>query len=870
MNKLLFRNIKGSLGRFFAIALIIMLGVLIFVGVKATGPALNDSLQSEVKTQRLSDVQVISDKGFTDKDVKAAEKVSGAKAEAVKYKTAIGGKNRDAVAVYGYKKNAKQNKLIIRSGHLPKKANEIVLDSKAKKDEGYKLGDSFKFAKSAKLKQRTYKVVGFADSVQYIDNSTRGAANIGNGQVQFFAYVTDKAMNMPVNTAINVRFNSLDKYATFSKKYKNAVDDKVSDLKRELNDRKADRANELAGPALKKLDAAQTKLDDSQKQLDKSKAALKKASNGQMTANSQLTSAQKRIDASKKKLVSQRAKVEKATKPTYLWSTREDFPGFSGYGDSSDRIAAIANVFPLFFFLLAALITFTTVTRMVEESRGQIGTLKALGFSKGSIAYQYVMYAFYAALLGIVGGSLIGNLTLPRFVLSMYKTYVLKDSVVNFDWVSIGLAVILALISTVGAAFIVISKEVRVVPSELMRPKAPKSAKKILLERITFIWSRLKFNQKISYRNLFRFKSRGFMTILGIAGGTALILTGFGLDNSISGSGKLQYGNIIHYDAVVQSKTPAKLASVQRTVKKGGDYRDSARVATGTVKASNGNGNVADITVYAPENKGDFKKFINVRDDKTKKPLKISDDGVIITEKMAKKLKVKKGDTISLARSGQSKTKAKVIGIAENYVSNFIYTTKNRYQKFMHEKPEVKTLLVKLHNTDKSKETKLGKKWITDNSDILGISFTRDQQKTLSNMASQMGPVVWIFILLSGLLSFIVLYNLNNINVSERLRELSTIKVLGFFDPEVTMYVARESIILAIVGIVAGYGLGTLLTVYVLHQAATTAVIFPLIIKPLGYVVATILMIMFNLIVIMLTHRRLKRVDMVEALKSNE
>lgn len=862
MNKLLLRNIKDSFGRFIAIAMIIMLGVLIFVGVKATGPALNDSLQAEVNSQKLSDVQIISTKGFTSKDVAAAEKVSGAKVEASKYKAVIGGKNRDAIALYGYDKQDKQNLPKIKSGRLPKANNEISLDSKAKTDEGYKLGDMFKFAKSADLTRKTFKVVGFADSAQYVDNATRGAANIGNGQVQYFAYVPKKMMNLPVATTLNVRFSGLQTKGTFASSYKNAVKDKVKQLKRVLNARKADRAAELAKPATKKLTSVQSKLDAAKRQLA---TAAKAAPN-----NSRVKTQQKQLAKQQAKLDQQKKKVKDATTPTYIWSTREDFPGFLGYGESSDRIAAIANVFPLFFFLLAALITFTTVTRMVEESRSQIGTLKALGFSKGSIAYQYIMYALLAAVVGIVFGSVLGNELLPRLVISMYQNYVLGGAVVHFDWTSIVFAMFLALISTVGAAIIVINREVKVVPSELMRPKAPKSSKKIWLERVTFIWSKLKFNQKISYRNLFRFKSRGIMTILGIAGGTALILTGFGLDNSISSSGQRQYNDLIHYDAVVQSKTTDKLPEVQKTVKDAGNYKQSTVVSTGAAKVSKGGKSVADITVYSPKNEDQFSKYIKVKSVDSKKQLSLPNDGIVLTEKASKTLGVKKGDKITVTGQNNHKSQVKVAAVAENYVSNFMYVKQQNYRSVMGKQPSMKTLLVQLKKTNKSTETKLGKKWISKNTNILGINFTTDQKKTVTNMSSQMGPIVWIFILLSGLLSFIVLYNLNNINISERQRELSTIKVLGFFDPEVTMYVARETIILAIVGIVGGYGLGNLLTMYVLHQAETNAVIFPLVIKPLGYVVATVLMIVFNLVVIAITHRHLKNVDMVEALKSNE
>lgn len=870
MNKLLIRDIKGSFGRFIAILLIILLGVLLFVGVKATGPSLNESLHSELVKRNLSDVQVISDKGFTAKDIQAVKKVQGANAELAKFKFVIGGTNKDAIALYGFDAKANQNHLSLVSGHLPTKSNEVVLDELAKEKDHYQIGDTFRFAKSANLKHTTYKVVGFADSPMYIDDSTRGATNIGSGKVQYFAYVSNKSINMPVSNLMNIGFKEFQKENLFSNQYETQINRRIKSLKKVLNHRKNERTVEITSTVLDEFDKAQSKINQGQEQLNEAKKQLKSQSNGQVTTNVTIKKQTEILKNQQAKLIKQKALVQKNARPNYTWQQRKDLPGFTGYGESSDRISAIANVFPVFFFLLAALITFTTVTRMVEESRGQIGTLKALGFSRMMIGYEYTAYAFWAGIIGTILGSILGNQLLPRFVISMYTHYVIGKPTIYFDWKSILIAGLLAMMVTVGAALIVILRETRDVPASLMRPKSPKNAKKILLERIPFIWKRLKFNQKISYRNLFRFKARGLMTILGIAGGTALILTGYGIANSISATGSRQFNQIFNYDLAVQLKTARSLDSVQKTIKSNQDYSRDTTVHTAVVKTARGGKNFDDVTLYVPQNANSFSKFINLSDQKTNQKLSISSKGVIVSEKMAKVLNVKKEGTVQVKEPGKGTVKLKVIGITKNYVGNFIYMSKDAYKKSFQKEPAFKTILVKLKSNPTISDNKLAKKWISNNSNILGVSFMSDQLSVINNMTKQLGPVVMIFILLSGLLSFVVLYNLNNINISERLRELSTIKVLGFFDPEVTMYVARESIILTVLGILGGFGLGNLLTNYVIKQAETNAVMFPLTIEPLGYVVATALMVVFNLVVIYITHRRLKKIDMVSALKSNE
>lgn len=838
LTKNMWRSIHKSLGRFIAIILIIMLGVLIFVGVKAAGPSLNDSLDKTVADKNLSDVQVISTTGFGENDLKLARQVKGAQVEATKLKYVIGGHDKVAVALYGYDPQAQQNKLIVRSGRLPEKNNEIILDKAAQSKYGYKIGQSFKFNKQANLKHKSYKIVGFADSPQYIDNQSRGSTNIADGQVRLFAYIPQAEMNLAVGTVLNIHFNSLKDKNTFSKAYKDAADHKVDLLKKKFKNRSYQRTTEVAAGYLKQLDQQQAQIDQLQQ-----------------VSPTQATEQQTKLNAA-------RAKVLKQSKTTYTWQTREDLPGFSAYGESSDRIAAIANVFPVFFFLIAALITFTTITRMVEEARSEIGTFKALGYTKWEIAKNYFYYALSAGMIGAILGAIIGNETLPRIVLALYKQYIALDWVVGLQWLTILIAIIFSLLATVGAAITVVRKELVEGPAALMRPKAPKSAKKILLERIKPLWNHLSFNRKVSYRNLFRFKSRMFMTIIGIAGGTALILTGFGIQNSIAASGNRQYVDIFDYQAVVKLNDNANYKKIKQVLNNDNQYQSSTKIESTTAKLTAGKQQVNDVNVYTPESVSQFAKYVHLGTNLDKKK-------VVLTKKTAQLLDVKVGDKIKVATTGGKKITVKIGAISENFIGHFIYLSPDEYQTKFGQTAKADTLLLHLKKQTNAQRKHLANQ-LLDSGEVMGTSFTHDVLSTVSKMSSSLKPIILIFVLLSGILSFVVLYNLTNINVSERIRELSTIKVLGFYNNEVTMYIVRENIILTIVGIVVGYGVGNLLTAYILHQAATEQVIFPLTINTFGYLVATLLMIIFTAIVMLVTHKKLKHIDMIGALKSNE
>ncbi len=854
LTKIMWRNIRDSMGRFIAIILIILLGVSIFAGVKTTGPALNDSLNKTVGGLNLSDIQIMSTTGFNNQDVKLAKKVAGAQVTAQKFKFGTDSMGT-VVSFYGINSGQpKINQFALRSGRMPANDHEIVLDNRAKTQYKYKLNQQVKFSKNSKLANSKYKIVGFADSPLYIDNASRGSANIGDGSVGYFAFIKNNQLNLNTNTLLNIRFSGLQKLNPYSASYKDKVNARVKTLKAIFKNRAGQRSTQLAFSSRKKINLAINKINQAQSQLPKG------------TNLPQVVSTQKKLAVQKQKLFSLRKSVLSQTKTTYTFQTRNDLPGFSDFGQSSDRIAAIANVFPVFFFLIAALITFTTITRMVEEDRMHIGTFKAFGYSNFSIAKIYLNYSLIAGILGIILGVISGTASIPRIVLSLYKDAIPLKPVIQYQWGPIVIVTIMSLISTVEAALIVVMNQLRDRPAELMRPRSPKSAKRILLERITPLWSRMSFSQKVSFRNLFRYKSRMLMTIIGVAGGTALIMTGYGIKDSIGGSSDLQYGKIVKYQAIAKVANDKNPDTISLKLKNNPEVKKTAPIISSTASVANGGKQVNDINVLATKNDNGLKGFVDLRDYQSKKPLKFKSNQVIITQKLASSTNTKVGDKVNIKLSNNKSGRARVSGIAQNYISDYVYMKNPTYQKVFNQKPNANTLLLRLKNQNQSQRSRFAKSLISKG-DILGISFVADQEQTVSSMSSKLNPVVFIFILLSALLSFIVLYNLTNINVSERIRELATIKVLGFYDNEVTMYIVRENIVMTIVGIIFGYAGGNILTAYILHQAETSQVVFPLIIHPLGYVVATTLMVAFTIIVMIITHYRLKVIDMIGALK---
>ncbi|HGF7409735.1 TPA: FtsX-like permease family protein [Enterococcus faecium] len=893
-----FREIRQSKGRFIAIILIVMLGTLLFVGVKTAGPVMQKTMDHYVGTAGLSDLQIVSTGGLTQKDIAQAEKIPDAKVETGKQIYYSNTGKNEVIQIFSYNKNSRQNKLQLIDGKRPEKPNQLLLDEKAE-NAGYKIGDIYQID-SDELKEKEYTITGFVRSPLFINNLERGYANVGNGSVDYFVYLPESNFKTDIYSVLYLDFTNVKNLNTYSKAYKDKMEQNQEKAEKYLQDRPEERLEELKKSASEELEPAQqkitegkaqiaqgrTQLEDAKKQVAQQSAAIQQLPEAQRTIavqtlsqqEAQLADQERQLVEKERELASAEEewnenaeKIENLTKPSYLYNERSENVGFQEFGDLAERIAAIANVFPVFFFFIAALITFTTMTRMVEENRREIGTLKALGYTKVEIAKKYAIYASLASGIGIVLGTILGTNLLPRIIFELSnERYDIGSALVFYDWPPILQAAAAFFIAAFGTAMIVLFKDLRERPAALLQPKAPKPGKRIFLEYITPLWSRLSFNQKISYRNLFRYKSRMLMAIIGIAGCAGLMVAGVGLKDSLSSVSAKQFGPIIDYQAIVtlDSSTEESRQKAVDMLQQQEKVNEILAIHTQTVELRKKGHALQSLTVIVPSKTADFDCFIHLTNLEGN-PRSLPKAGIAITQKAAELFDLSTGDHISLYDENQKEWKVEVKEIVKNYLGSFIYLSPEYYASVTDQSMTDNAFLVRTDKMTTKEEEMLSEKLLATDA-VTNTSFMSKQIETQEESMANLDSVVLIFVVLSGLLAFIVLYNLTNINISERVRELSTIKVLGFFDKEVTMYIVRENIIFTLLGIIGGFGVGYVLTDFILQQASMENVIFPLVITWWAYVLSAGLTIVFTVIVMIVTHFKLKHIDMIDALKSNE
>ena len=640
----------------------------------------------------------------------------------------------------------------------------------------------------------------------------------------------------------------------------------------------------------KQLEKAQAKIDKSKKELEQGKIELEKSKKeGQVKlddakkeielAEEEIVDGEKEIEKNKKKLQDakeeiddEQEKLNKMEEAKYYFFDRTDNFGYSGVGDAINSLDKIASVFPVFFFLVAIMICLTTMTRMVEENRTEIGTLKALGYSNLEISKKFVVYASLASISGSILGILVGSTSLPIIINFAYSSaYNLPKLIVKFYPSFTIQSIVLSILCTVGASLFVLNVDLRSNPSEMMRPKAPKVGKKILLERITFLWRRLNFNQKVTLRNIFRYKQRMIMTVLGIAGCMAMLVTGFNLQASNKATLNNQFKKLWNYEAMVvfdedaSKKDDEDYNEVLKSIK---EYNSNINMRQESVTFNKENMNKQTAMLYVPENTEDFGEFVLLNNRKSEEVYKISNDGVIITEKLANLLGASEGSTITMRDGDNNIYNIKVDHIVENYFSHFIYMSPSYYEKITKKKVVYNAQLLKLNSNDKNEE-EISTKLINCDK-VINVTLTSKTLNTSEESTASLNIIMIVLILASGCLAFVVLYNLNNINVSERIRELSTIKVLGFYDNEVTMYIVRENVILTLLGIFVGSFMGKILYTFIIKTAELDTMMMMPNIYMTSYMYSALITILFSLIVMIMMHLKLKKVNMIDALKSNE
>ena len=640
---------------------------------------------------------------------------------------------------------------------------------------------------------------------------------------------------------------------------------KLADGEKEI----ADNEKKLADGE-KEITDNEKKLQDAVKDLKKGEKDLadgkKEYEDAKKDAEDEIAENQQKLDDAKKEL-------EDLEMPEWMVTDREELPEYTDYGDNADRLRNIGQVFPVIFFLVAALISLTTMTRMVEEQRTQIGTLKALGYKKSAIAAKYICYAFFATLLGSVLGMLIGEKIIPYIIITAYGImYHNVANTISIDYQP-GFALIAStasVVCTVGATLFASGKELQETPASLMRPPAPKEGKRVLLERLTFIWKHLSFSWKSTIRNLFRYKKRLIMTVFGIAGSMGLMLVGFGIQDSISDIAAIQYRELQHYDGIViedSDATEEEHAELFEYMKENEQIAHCNRVQMTKISAPKGSSSVS-IYLFVPESLSEFARDVTLKNRITGETYELTDEGAAISEKTASLLGLKVGDMIPL-KKGDKEYKVRVAVITENYMSHYLYMTPRVYEQTFGEMPEYENIVFTMQEDCKDDLEMAGTR-ILANPGALSISYTSSLASQVDRMLSTLDAVILVLIVSAGMLAFVVLYNLNNINITERQRELATLKVLGFYDGEVSQYVLRENVILTVLGIMFGAVFGILIHRYVITTVEVDAVMFGRNIKPLSFLYSGILTSIFSIVVNGVMHFKLKTIDMVESLKSVE
>jgi putative ABC transport system permease protein len=805
----IFREIGHTKARFISIFAIIMLGVSFFAGIKAAGPDMLDTAETFYQEMRLMDLKVQTTYGLTKDSLELLSDVPEVEEIQSGYiKDVFIGDNALIFKVYSYNTDKPLNQYRIIEGHLPEHSGEIVLDDKLTGE--YTLGDKVTFSQNGENTE--------------LSNDFRTLNYTVVGFVRSPQFIEKNARGTS-----GIGKGTVDAFAAIPE----------ADFKLPV----------YTEVYLSFTDTAELKAYTSEYE-----ALIEQHSNAVEQALSVLPEAGLEM-------------------PKIYVTDRNANPGYAEYKDNADRLSAIASAFPVFFFLIAALVSLTTMTRMVEEHRLQIGTLKALGYSNLDIMAKFLVYGTLASLVASVAGLTVGFTLFPTIIYNAYSSlYNLSDIIKSFYPSYSIISIIVALLCTTLTAWIASRVELRSNASVLMRPKSPKSGQRILLERIPFVWKRMSFMQKVTARNLFRYKQRMFMTVFGVAGCTALILTGFGLKDSIGSISGQQFGTIMKYDAYIalHEDVPTDvLDAYEQMITSESAITGSLNVAQETVTARESGVNDQDVNLFIPASIDSLSGYVELRDRVSGEAQTLTDEGAIVSEKLAKLYGLELGDQLTLVDNENEIFKIQVAGITENYVRHYIYMTPTYYSSIFEDEPMFNTELLNYNVQDRTWEDKIGEQLMA-NGRVAAVSFSSSVGSAFDETMGSMDVVTLVLVVSAAALAFVVLYNLTNINVSERIRELSTIKVLGFYDKEVTMYIYRENILLSVLGIVAGSGLGIVLHSFVLNTAELDATMFAPIIKWSSYIYAALLTLLFSGIVMVFMHIKLKRIHMIEALKSVE
>lgn len=886
MKKTTLREIRQSLGRYLAIFAIVAMGVGFFAGLKITRQVMITSANAYLEEKQLYDFRLLSTLGFEDEDVQTLSSkedvrfVEGAVAADILYFNQQG--NEDVIKAHSLLQNI--NGLEVVAGRLPQQATECVVDANLydKSALGTKivLSENNVEEDLDYFAYREYTIVGIAQSSAYIQFE-RGTTALGNGQVSGFMYLLPQGFCAEFYTEIYVKFNQ--DYPIYSKDYNDYIDEKEplwKDYCKAQGERRyqaivADAEAELANAkqtlAEEKANAKQT-LADAKKELTDAEAELADAhaelADGWAKYNDSYAEFEEKIAEAEQEIADAEADIANIEKPETYVLNRDTNIGYACFQNDSSIVEGLANVFPVFFFLVAALVCMTTMNRMVEEQRTQIGVLKALGYGEAAIMGKYLFYSGSAALAGCIAGYFLGIHLFPFVIWTAYgMMYQMGSIVYIFDGGTALLCLACALLCSMGTTWISCRHELKEVAADLMRPKAPRAGKRVFLEWLPFIWKRLKFLHKVSVRNIVRYKRRFFMMVIGISGCTALLVTGFGIRDSVVDIADQQFQEIQTYQFGITLRNGIKDAndpSLTEFTEILDTYDGTFLPVLETTMDLQTPENLKSIHLIIVENPAQIGEYIDLHTpDKTAISYPKAGEAVIC-EKLAKRYRIQIGDTIHLFEENGKEVQAVVSGICENYIYNYIYLNAETYQTacgaFLYKNVYA--------NITKDADIHAVGAAIMKANNITAVSINADMLVRFSSMMSSMNYIVFVVIACAAALAFIVLYNLNNINITERIREIATIKVLGFYRNETAAYVFRENTALTAIGCAVGLLLGKLLHIYVMHKVDIDLMSFDVHVKAVSYLLSILLTFAFTWIVNRIMTGKLENINMAESLKS--
>ena len=900
--KNIFRGIRGSLNRFLSILFIVALGSGFMAGLAATSPDMYATADRYMDEYNWYDLDIKSTLGFSNDDLLAIRDENGiVYAQGARVvDTVLKASDDEAYTsrVFGIldkNGNTVINRARLKEGRMPENDDECVIQPVSGRyfAGNLKIGDELSVSADGTRSDRL-KIVGFVESPMCISLISE-PSSVGTGKITLDIYVHTDFFEYDYFTDVFVMLEGAKALDTFGDEYSCLSSDHTEALKQLAGGRLAIRETELKNgieTQIEQLEAVRNALNEA----GAAGSALSKDTVTRLKENAVVISAISQSDPALAKLLGDtqtavydalksteppdesgikkledaiavlREKITEIDGGAWLVRTRDDSAGYSSYDSNVGKVAALSKIFPVFFFMVALLVALTTMTRLVEENRTQIGTLKALGFSNVEILGEYMFYSLLSSALGCILGFSVGFRLFPKAISSAYAmmftlpevtTSVRHDIVLWVAPVTVGSI----LLATLWACW----SEFRACPAKLMQPKAPAAGKRIWLEHLPFIWKRLSFTHKVTCRNLFRYKKRFFMTVIGVAGCSALLVTGFGLRDSINDIVNKQFGEIYLYQMNVL--TDGEMLS-DDLVK----YLDDKEVFDGWLPYSDesgkvmANGKSESANIEVPSDVSDFGSFISLRNRKTKEKLTLSDDGAVLTEKLCETLGVTVGDSVTLQNSDGREAEMKVIGITENYLTSFAYVAPGGYANAFGKSADFRHLLCRVGNaaTDAVSEKLLG----FDN--VLYVNASQSLKDNFADSIKSIDGVIFVLILSAGLLCMVVLYNLTNVNICERRKELATIRVLGFHPGEVSRYIFRETDALSLIGSAAGLFAGIWLHSFVVRTVEVDQVMFGRSIYPLSFVFAFAISLLFTFIVDLIMRKQIRSVDMVEAMKSND